>query len=564
MKKSIVFSLILFYILILSNSCSHKVNVKNTKFTCNDELVLPMTKNQSTVPGSCQISNFGGKDYISFSDYNNKLIWIYQINSHINQAVFTDSIRYINHFKKGYQSLGTYTLKSLDTIIIQIGSTYFNWVHDTTLFMINRKGQLLATANYEGAPVRVRSKITNLTNLREIEPENANFVSYSGDFPLVYDKRFNSVLASFVGFSNITRYCKNINSDVNYSSGLLYFDERPFKPLKEVHYPCGDTGSYYGLNFKFLRGTFNNRSGESVFAFGNNNNIIAMDTNFKLTHYRINSYILDTIYPLDEYYDEFTDYSRGEFLKLAYDQYKDCYYRIIRVGNNIENKRERIKPIKYQKMVETYLIQTIDTKFNLIAEGIIPEVYNNDFMYFIPYKDCLLFFNTLKSSERGKMVFDKVTLSFQNNSLSNYKNDVFEKIKKHKADFENTSFKSYLTNITGSKRKSAVIFHMENSCRSCIDFYVSYIKMNINKFDFDKISVILITGNKNNLLTNILKINVLPKGIYIDDLGNYKHFLGNVRDAIIIEFPMDKADVIQYEPSEMWKLENKMKDHYLK
>ncbi len=536
--------------------------IKIIAFRNIGRLEINTIKNQRPRAAYLKLVSFGDSNYIAFSDRNTKLIFIY---SYINECefAFKDTISYLLPFKKGYQNLNEFTFKSLDSIVISYTVSYFNYIHDTTTFMINKNRELLNPGNFENAPVYTNKKIiSGSTKTEIIKKENSNYITNSGDFPMFYHKKFDAIITPLKDFTNYTNYCRDINLDYRYNAGLLYFDGRPFKPLKNIYYDCIDTGLYYPINFKFLRGDYNTKTSEVVFGFGNNNYISVLDTNLNSISIKVNSYILDTIYPSKNYYDEFTDYSKGEFLKITYDKYNDCYYRIIRVGNNIKDISKPTIPLKYQGAKETYIIQQIDNKFKLIAEGIIPEEYNSDFISFIPFNKYLLFQNPIKSLENNKIVFDKIKLSLSKSRIGKYKNLVIKLVDNRKKDFEENSYKEYITTIT-NKRKTTIIYNTDNACRSCIEYFIFYLKNTLDKIDYEKISVVLITSNKEYLL-NQLNRKSLPIGAYIDNTGVYKRYLGDIRNAIKIDINNQSIKTSQYQGDNLEGLTKIIESKYIK
>ncbi len=531
-------------IIVLLSSCQTNNQTINTiDFDKNGTIEIPIIGLQKTKASRAKILTFNNNTYLVFSDRNTQLIYVYSWNG--MEFNLFDTINYILPYKKGFKNLNEFTLKNLDTIIISYTSSYFNYLHDSTTFMTNKQKDFILEGNFEAAPVLTNNKMSyNNYDLDLIKKKNSNFVSNSGDFPIFYHEKFKGIITPIKDLTNYTNYCRNIDTNYRYSAGILYFDGRPFNPLKNIFYPCTDTGVYYPINFKYIRGDYNTRNHDVVFGFGNNNVFTILDTNLNIKRIKVDSYILDTIYPYNFFYDEFTDYSRGEFLKIIYDYNYDCYYRIIRVGNNVKDFNAEIKPQKYQSIKETYIIQKINNKFKLISEGIVPEEYNNDFMSILPFKNYLLFQNPVKSLEKGRIIFDKIILREKKSNVISFKNEVFNLIENKKKEFLGKSYNDYVYTITNHK-KSTIVYNMDEACRSCIEYFFQYLKINMDKIDYNKLSIILITANKKYLM-EVLNRDSLPKGIYVDDLGISKRYVGNIRNAVKIDFVNDSSYIKQF------------------
>jgi len=554
-----------FLILFLAfSSCNKDVLITKSEFKVVDELAFPLRDLQNPIPMSCQVLQKPRSDIFSFYDNHSKQIYTFEISETSKFGKEKDSFGYFNPYKKGYQFLQGYKLISEDSLLISINSAYFNWINDSTIYILNRAGKFHAIGGFKGAPLRTRSKISETTKLNKIEVENSNIVSYSGDMRLIYDAKRKATFASMIGFTSVTQFCKNSDPSIHFASGLIPFDGSDFVPLKEIHFePCNES-IFYPLNFKFLRGDQNTKTREVVFGFGNNNKLLVYDSLGKISTHFVQSLILDTIYPYSTYYDEYTDYSRGEFLKIVYDEFNDCYYRLIRVGQNIMNPFEELEPQKYQSKIETYLLQKIDSKFNLISETIVPEVYNNDFMYFVPYRNRLLFYNPTKTAASNKIIFDKVVLEPRNISLDSYKKEVYSIVKGNQEKYKENAFGEYGFAISKREKKDYLIFHMEDGCKNCILWFSMFLKENYRNIDFEKISIILVSDNKKYLLNEQLKMDSFPSSVFVDDLGNYKHFLGNVRNAVLVKFEKGKPKATQFEASTLNDLNTIMSSNYFK
>ncbi len=486
--------------------------------------------------------------------YDLKLLFLHEINKDF-KIIKTDTIDITPPFKSWF-AIEDYYVINPDSIIIAInpsGNQFYT--HDSSLFLINRKGVCIGIANFNDAPVITWSKVPQYTvSFRPLLQSYPNYNHYNYFSPLVYDHNRHAVVSLLKCMNAISMTYSNTHPNY-YASGMLYFN-KPFRPFKEIRFES-DSSLHYGMNNERAKAAYNNHTGDIVYGFGHNNILTIIDTNYNIREKNIGSHILDTIYPFKEFYDEFVDYNQGEFLTLTYDPVKNGYYRLIRVGNNRFGNRVGLKGKPYEGR-EVYVYQFIDSSFNLVAEGLAPAMSK----FIVPFNDKLILYNEAESLKKGKIVYDVCAVSYKTITKTEYESQVRRLIETYSVSPEK-AYSNYITEITKeTKDKDYLVFNAEKSCYTCVEHMMKLLKEQKGNINSDKLSVILVCTNKENILKK-LGASTLPPGIYIDDKGIYKNYVGDVTHLDWVEIKDNTPTITKYEPQEIGDLGTKL-SAYLK
>jgi hypothetical protein len=249
------------------------------------------------------------------------------------------------------------------------------------------------------------------------------------------------------------------------SLGIAAFDSSSFRSFPAIRFAYDDTGNYYSLNMRRPRFDYNWKDDRVVCTFGHSRRAFILDRNQKVSVKNIESYILDTIYPLKQYYDEFFDYNRGEYRDIIFDPNGNGYYRIIRVGNNRFTDYRGL-PGKPYPGKEVYVFQYLDSNLDLVGEGILPAgAAPRESRPLIPFRNMLLMYNEPQSLLQNKVVFDVCEREEQLVALTAYEERVKELMQENGQPLDQ-SYSAYLKALRISLPSSGacLVFNTEKSC----------------------------------------------------------------------------------------------------
>jgi hypothetical protein len=500
---------------------------KTGKITVDRNLV------QSTAPVCLKIFQFDSSTYLTYFDQTVARIFIHRLEKD-NRLTFIDTVSTRPAFKRSY--IMDYTLISLDTIALAFNPSYTRDNHDTTLCLINRKGKLLATVDFSDLPVSTGAKISRYgKDTRAYAP---NYLNYIG-FPMVYHQQLKALAGHFNCYANTCGYHNDSNRNNELHAALLYPGARN-KAIEGIHFGL-PRDSYYSLNMRYPTGTYNPHSGEMVFSFRYHNLWQVVDTALNVRKIRIESYIVDTIYPLKQRYDEFFDYSRGEFYTIHYNPHSRQYYRFIRTGNNVftMNAGSDVPPTSSEGK-ETFILQVINERYELLGETLLPAHYTEGGL--LACDKGILLLNRTESSRTGSIVFDIVELRPQQLSLKKYKEKVRKRLQTEELP-EAQRYQQYVSGIYKKHYTKNIIIHVDKGCAGCKEYMFSYLKQHITSVAGKDVSVTLITTNRKNLMEKLAD-PALPANVFIDDRSLYKQQVEAIQTPVLLYYDAGKVPVV--------------------
>jgi hypothetical protein len=501
--------------------------------------------NQRILPVNPKIYEFEGKTYLTYYDYETQYLFLNQLSG-TDKVIRQDTINLHLDFKSGYQNLMSYSLISLDSLLVSYNaSTQKYGTHDSSIVLINSKGNFLSTVNMNDANVITWNKVPNGTiskvPLRYRYPYYVNNMK----LPLLYDRRKNAIITTLARFQFDSPDVKQYRSELGYS----FLNGRAFQYIKQTDLLEFDSNYYYGIDIHYIRGCYNTKTNELIIGTGNSSNLIIIDSTQNGRKERIKSVSLDTIYPLITPYKEFNNFNQGEFLNIIYSPYDNHYFRMIRIGNNRFSNKSELSP-KRREDNETFVCQIINKDLKAIGEGIIPSEYG----YPIPYsKGKVLFFNKIQSKLRGKLVFDICQIDLIKADTLSYLNQLRGVLESNKVATA-SNYAAFVKRVTPPGYKFYFIINMDNTCSSCKEAFVSYYLAHQKVLEKQSsIAIVVLTSNFKKE-RSIFGFKDIPNNFFVDDKGIHKEFVGASEHITWLTYNERSTKVKFYQAGEMHEL----------
>lgn len=400
---------------------------------------------------------------------------------------------------------------SKDSILLVFFTNIFNEYHDDAMIIVDRNKNILETINLSNLPILMKPKF----NVNNKETNRDYFLNYWTDFPLTYDKgRIVAPLSL-------------------YSSKKIEYPEK-LQPNKIVHHYQNDSVSETPIKFSFLKDhkSYCNIYQKPIGTFHNSTLYAAYGYEPVIYKYNIDNHsfnkkyisfeTMDTIYPslVKDFFDLRNEHLFSRYNRICYDSTNQTIILFAQLGADSTES-----PLSRQNPIKTFVI--LDTSLNKLAEGIMPNQYDNRFNL-IPYNGGFLIFKEEKKD--GTVVYDYLNYTIEKKKSGFLKQEI-QKIKnKYNKGFvkkpENEMILSYIEHLTQQKMNDAkiLIIPIESTCTGFITGFSNAIQKNFEKLQDKSLFVILVSDK--NVANPFIDIDgfiaqSIPKD-YKSDSSSYK------------------------------------------
>lgn len=396
MRKIIVFCFFSCFAILFSE-CSHnaKGQEKTEKKAYRLEYLKKVGEKKFTLDSLTsayesifflRFQTLGGKKVITFLNQNTSTAYVYDYES----SQLIKSINLIaqdRNVNKG-NILNIY-FKSLDSI-----------------FVMPDDGRNFYLVDSKNSPLKSYKKgnFKQMANLKSYETDDSVFVGPNACFQISDEYLYTTVRPSY--------WAKPYMG--NQSVMARYHIETGKKENLNIHFPLRYQKEYFASDvpsmfvlWNFY--TYNPKTKQFVHAFTIDENVYVADKDYKkVTPYRIKSECIDYIKPVTEQEikeslkNHSFDYmhKRGMYYGILYDEYKDVYYREVRMP--IQDK-ETAKKINFFQVPRTIIV--FNNKFEKIGEYKLPVELEYDFTNAICTQEGLLIPRTVGDNE-DILIFD--------------------------------------------------------------------------------------------------------------------------------------------------------------
>ena len=471
------------------------------------------------------------------------------VTMNVTQGKVIDSID-MNFY--GYQYIEGFTFLSPDSILLAFNSDYMpNGYADNTLVIVNRNKEILETISMEGAPVKLKQ------NAETINGENRYSLSHSY-FPFAYKE--GKIYLSLPKWDS--------QSQCNPNDSLIgIISHNPAAPFKRlpICFTCAPKGYFWSSDYQEPRGVWAN---EYLYTFFGSEPILHQ-YNSKTKAIKKAKIPFSTIGTIAPYLDgtSTSNYNpyKSQYWKIYHDSIRNHLIWTARVAcdSNDSPMASAIRNFVYSFVI-------LDSSFNKLGEGVVPEGYGSQF---IPYKEGFLLAKT--GSEKEEYTYFTYSISegkanFLTELINARRARMNEKVKRLP---ENEAFLQYFKELIGEKAASHQKFIIipDASCPSCVPLYANILGTYARKLNEKGIATILINNiDKENkkfleLINTAQKRSPLPTinesiPIYSDSKSLYQNYFDLWINLRYIEF--DAQENITYNkvinPSDLQDFINKI------
>jgi hypothetical protein len=464
-KGIFIYTLGFFLLLACKNS---KTNV--LLFNSKKDIVLPYLSD-TKFPGGAKLCFAGTDTFIVFRDKQIRgkqqcYVRLYDVKKNL----YVDSID-LNLFEH-YVNIQDFNYINSDSIILAYNTSYLADYHDHAIVIINRKKELLAKANFRGAPVLLYEQNNEVKR---------DFFCYSmyRDFPIIY--KYGFILSS-LAFNEKDKFGDRVREENFMTMGKLYFDStRNYKGIYTIDTHYRDI--YFPPKLVNFRGAWNGKN-QVVFAYGYSGKVHILDLEKETISTRYVDFIsIDTIKPRKEAYENYDDPYQAEYSKFYYDPFKNVYYWLARLPLD-----ENFSPLFCY--YPQYAIVMLDDQMNKLGEGMLPFGCTYPI---IPLKEGLLVYNKHKSDSLERIVFEKLEVGVQKMQKEFIKEMIIQQYRTYNK--KSLTESDYLNKICGLSEyfSNFLLINIDISC-PCVTLKLGdFLKANPVVFEEKKMALILIS-----------------------------------------------------------------------
>lgn len=529
--KKIAYIIFVFSVFVIG--CKKNNDQKILYFEHIKDIVLPIEDSLYNVVYDYQYIDTDSGEFLIIY-LNNKELLFYSI----------DDLGVKSKINLGEAPLLTFEYINKDSIFVFFNPAYNKYyMHDSSLFLINCKGDKIKNYSWKGAPVWSREnplysvdKVGYSDLLFQRLPYSANMIFmnfniYQNDYFFDSTYLFNNKIP-LVGYFDT-------KENVFHSIDIYKYP----KLEKTIKYPYDFSRTYLSISQK----------GELLIGFAYTSVIYLYNPkNNQITERKITSKIIDTInlnLPNKKRINKYT--------YLIYDNITDCYYRFVKLDENTYGKGYN------------YVVLS-DSNFNYVGEGFFPVGNSPRFMN---YGDNIITYNYMETfANAGKLVFSVYRPVLKTGDVIGIKNKIYNQLDSIKKCYVseniskgNNNIKKFITKIGFKEDSFLVIILPMNSCSSCLDKAFEFIFLN-SKAIFERNIKLIISGKNTAQIQQLLKENNLllyNKNIFIDSLEKYYNYnifkIINPR-IVIFENKEVTFDTV-YVPDKMLNFMMKIKDY---
>ncbi|TAE19798.1 MAG: DUF4221 domain-containing protein [Bacteroidetes bacterium] len=333
-----------------------------------------------------KFQTLNGKKAITFLNQPLSILYVYDYETG-NLIKSIDLVSEVHNIKKG--SVITAYPKSIDSIfVLADGGQNF--------YLIDSKKNTLKTYK--------KGDFLSSSSNKAIRTTDSTFLGINCDFKIL-DNYLYALTALAYGPQ---KYVGN-------HSVMVRYDITTGKREKlDMHYPLRYQKEYFGVDLPSMLTlwhyyTFNPKTKQFVHGFPIDENIYVADKDYKdVKSYPSKSQFIDYIKPLDDKeVDAFLKNhslaycnTRGMYYVILYDEYRDVYYREVRIPVKDEEKASKIRFFEVPRSIIVF-----DNKFQKIGEYRLPTEPEYDFTNAICTPEGLLIPRTAGDNE-DILIFD--------------------------------------------------------------------------------------------------------------------------------------------------------------
>lgn len=379
-----------------------------------------------------------------------------------------------------YQTILDYHFISKDSILLVFFTDIFNGYHDDAMIIIDRNKNILDKIDFSQLPVPMQPKFDLNGNTEMQRNYNLNYWK----FPLTFDK--GRIIAPISLYDS-----KGIEDVENLS------------PISIVHHHQNDSVSETPIMFSSLKDhqSYSSKHQNPIGIFCNSTLYAAyghepvihtfhIETN-KYQKKQISFTTIDTVLPsfVKDFYDIQNSYLLTAYQKMYFDISNNTIIWFAQLGADSTES-----PLSRQNPIKTFVI--LDTSLHKLAEGIMPDIYDNRYNL-IPYNGGFLI--KKESKKDGTVVYDYLSYTIEKKKSGYLKNEIRERKKQYNKNFvkksDNEMMLAYIENITRQKIKDGkiLIVPIEASCQGCLSEFTQIIQKNFEKLQNKSLFVILVS-----------------------------------------------------------------------
>ena len=525
-------NILIFVILLFITSCTQK-QLSIVVFEHVKDYELDLTKQGKNIPYIVQIRELDTATILHVY-YNYPEIVSYDLKT----EKIIEKID-INFFEN--QQLLSFKYHNKDSIFLFFNAAENSgYNHDSTILMINNKGDINKSYSFEGAPVWCS--------------ENPRYPRDS----VAYASQLFRILSFYKGkiFVPLKKYTRQGTGD-----SLFFVNTFPLGGHIDIKQDTFISHHLFEIPFYKIGNYYPKAIGIQMIEISNNGNIlyyfthtdVILEYNLKnktVISHRAKSFFVDSISPKNKPTENYSD---GYYSFMRYNPYRKQYVRtvILPTPEHASN---------YQKNVPKFSLMLLDTNFNVLAEGIYPEnVGARNFM-----KDGVLSYNRKATMENndGKIIFSLYKLNVTESTDA----ELLKQMNETPDDMPKaTGILSYLKTVHNFKQssKSAVILvPIDRSCLSCMNYVCKYYADSLSFFQDNNIFLILSANNPEriNLLRKETGIQDNSENLFIDDKNEYLKYIELYTNPKLIFIENNKIVLDSvYNPTALYFLDEDIK-----
>lgn len=410
------------------------------------------------------------------------------------------------------------------------------YLHDSTFFRINTKGEELQAYSFDATPASTREKgftdspdsvyyaYLNFQKLKVIN-DNAFFLFGKYTIKNIGDSVFNS-------FKHTT-------------SGYLNLSDKRFTAVPQK-YPYLKTGIFYPAEFVNAFYT-HNQSKNPVIGFAYTADVFEYDTDKNmLNKHSLKTLLADTVAPASEPV-EGRNTQQIQYKNIHYFPESEKYIRIIELPEN-----------EFGMFKRTFIVS--DKNFQKQGEGIFPDglnpsfIYENDSQFIIP--------NYAATAENDKLILSV----FELKEVSASKSDFRSSIENLKNKTKKIPYPDFLQKYNTHKADTFLVLALpyQYGCPSCIQKGLEFFRVNKETLQSEPVYLLVSGSNKTVIVSDLNDKNLQPdnRSIFYDSEESYLPYqedgIYNPRITIMAKDKIifDKV----YKASEMQEMQQKIAD----
>ncbi len=526
MRNLTSYTIVFILVFLLLEACAQAKQPNAAIFSEIDELSLPLTDPKYNSPYTAQLSDDSTQLYVHF---NRNKIYIY--NLHDKQIA--DSI-----LLPSKSQLMSFNIIGRDSILLLFNASahkYYN--HEHTLFLINKKGEILKDYSMEQSPA--------ITSQGQRDSETGYCTVLLGQ-QLQYSN--DKIYLNFYKYDD-----KNIGeADYPYKNSFIagYMNKNTgdFSSSPSVQVPFLKKGEYFPRDVEYVE-TKIGHNGNPIYAFAHTDLLLEYNpAKMSVTEHHMKYSQADTIAPLNVADEGRLAKKKFKYSYLYYDKYRNYYYRFIQLPEN-----------KYGQWKYGFVVA--DTSFNVIGEGILPDNMTASMIFFS--EDNIWSVNLPKTyEEKGSVVFSRSHLEFNKsgNALCNVNSGGSAQ---EKSVYRIEDYLKNNAKISDSTF-AAIIIPISYSCPSCVEQTLRFYSVNQKILSENPVYLILVEQNKVFMDEKMKEYKLSSTNSKIktdntDKYHDYHNFDSYNPRLILIKNNKISSDKV-YTPAEMKELQKNLSD----